>query len=237
MKNKWSAVALVIVLSLVIAACSPATEAAQIVEELTEATAIDIEPVTDDRLTKPEASDDSKKVAVEPEPAGTEKPAVEMNTESEAESMRDTPDWFKAELVDVTTGTIFRIEDYHGKVVLLETMAMWCSNCFKQQQQVKTLHDLLGEREDFVSIGLDIDINENADTLAKYVERNGFDWIYTVVPAEVGRELGNLYGNQFLNPPSTPMLIIDANGDVHPLPFGIKSAERLLEALEPFLNN
>jgi thiol-disulfide isomerase/thioredoxin len=140
-------------------------------------------------------------------------------------------------LVNVSTGETFRIADFQGKVVLVETMAMWCSNCLKQQQQVKALHELMGERDDFISVGLDIDINEDAGTLAKYVERNSFDWIYVVVPAEVGRDLGNLYGNQFLNPPSTPMLIIDAKGEVHPLPFGIKSAEKLLEALEPFLTD
>jgi hypothetical protein len=52
----------------------------------------------------------------------------------------------------------------------------------------------------------------------------------------VAREIAALYGDQFLNPPSTPMLIIDRRGQVHPLPFGIKSAADLRQALEPFLN-
>ncbi len=32
------------------------------------------------------------------------------------------------------------------------------------------------------------------------------------------------------------MLIIDRKGVAHPLPFGIKSAEELLQALQPFLD-
>jgi hypothetical protein len=112
---------------------------------------------------------------------------------------------------------------------------MWCTNCFKQQGQVAALHDLIGERADFVSLGIDIDPNENAAALKVYTEKNGFDWLYTVAPVEVAREIGRLYGDQFLNPPSTPMLIIDRHGEVHPLPFGIKSAESLQMALEPFL--
>ena len=68
-----------------------------------------------------------------------------------------------------------------------------------------------------------------------YVERNNFDWLYAVSPAEVTREISNLYGDQFINPPSTPMLIIDRQGQVHVLPFGIKSAQQLLEALQPYL--
>ena len=68
------------------------------------------------------------------------------------------------------------------------------------------------------------------------MEDNGFDWLYAVAPLEVAREIGQLYSAQFLNPPSTPMLIIDRQGNVHTLPFGIKSADQLLEALGPFLN-
>jgi len=113
---------------------------------------------------------------------------------------------------------------------------MWCSNCLKQQGQVQGLHELIGENEDFVSLGVDIDPNENAAALSSYINKNGFGWLYTVAPTEVAREIGQLYGDQYLNPPSTPMLIIDRDGQVHLLPFGIKSAESLLEALQPFLD-
>ena len=69
-----------------------------------------------------------------------------------------------------------------------------------------------------------------------YVASHGFDWQYAIAPAEVAREISQLYGDQFLNPTAAPMLIIDRNGEVHPLPFGIKSAEELMEAVESFLN-
>ena len=150
--------------------------------------------------------------------------------------MMDSPAFFKAALVNATTGDTFSIRDYQGKVILVETMAIWCSNCLKQQKQVKALHELLGERDDFVSLGLDIDPNESLQDLQGYVERNGFDWLYAVAPVEVAREIAQLYGDQFLNPPSTPIFIIDRHGDVHPLPFGIKSAEQLKDAIDPFLS-
>lgn len=151
-------------------------------------------------------------------------------------AMMDTPAWFSAALTDARTGQAFAINDFKGKVVLVETLAMWCSNCKKQQGQVLALHALLGERDDFVSLGLDIDPNENAVALKGYVESNGFDWLYAVAPVEVAREIASLYGDQFLNPPSTPMLVIDRHGVAHPLPFGIKSAEELLNFLQPFLD-
>ncbi|MEW5869464.1 MAG: TlpA disulfide reductase family protein [Chloroflexota bacterium] len=176
-----------------------------------------------------------------PTEAMMDKPTETMMETPVPETMKDdkmmsVPAWFGAALTDVNRGETFSIGDLKGKVVLVETLAMWCSNCLKQQKQVLALHAQLGERDDFVSLGLDIDPNEDGAALQAYTQKNGFNWKYAIAPAEVSRELGQLYGDQFLNPPSTPMLIIDRHGEVHPLPFGIKSAEALLKALQPFLD-
>jgi len=152
------------------------------------------------------------------------------------DTMMETPAWFSASLTNVHTGETFTVNDLKGQVVLVETMAVWCTNCFQQQTQVKALHASLGQRDDFVSMGMDIDPNEDAPKLKSFTEANGFDWTYVVSPADVSREIASLYGSQFLNPPSTPMLIIDRHGVAHPLPFGIKSADDLMQALQPFLD-
>ena len=146
------------------------------------------------------------------------------------------PAWFSTELTNVNTGETFKIADFKGKVVLVEDIAVWCSTCFKQQGEVKALHGLLGVRDDLVSVVLDVDPNEDEAILKAYTAKNGFDWIYAVAPPETAREIGQLYGGQFLNPPSAPMLIIDRQGEVHLLPFGVKDAQTLEKALEPFLN-
>jgi thiol-disulfide isomerase/thioredoxin len=151
-----------------------------------------------------------------------------------AESMM-APAWFSITLTDVATQESFTINDLKGKVVLVEAMAQWCPTCLQQQKQVQELLKHLGDTPDIVSVGLDIDPNEDSASLTAYIEKNGFTWQYAVSPAEMSREIGNLYGSQFLNPPSAPMLIIDRHGEVHPLPFGIKSAADLLKALEPYL--
>jgi thiol-disulfide isomerase/thioredoxin len=152
------------------------------------------------------------------------------------EAMMDLPDWFMTTLTDIHTGDSFTVQDFQGKVVLVETMAIWCSNCLQQQRQVKSLHDALGHRGDFISLAINIDPNEDADALQAYTSRHGFDWLYTVAPVELSRELSQLYGNQILNPPAVPMFIIDRKGEVHMLPFGVKSAQSLQQALEPFLD-
>lgn len=175
---------------------------------------------------------------------GTATPDAMMSDNQDSNMMNDatpgapmeSPAFFDVTLIDAANVQSFTIKDFQGKVVLVETLAMWCSNCLQQQKQVKALHALLGERDDFVSVGLDIDPNEEVGPLKSYAEKNGFDWTYAIAPPEVSREIGQLYGQQFLNPTSTPMFIIDRHGQVHTLPFGIKSAESLKEALDPFLN-
>jgi cytochrome oxidase Cu insertion factor (SCO1/SenC/PrrC family) len=145
------------------------------------------------------------------------------------------PGFFSVELTDVASGSTFKLADFQGKVVLLEPFAQWCPTCLGQQREVARLHELLGQRDDFVSVGLDIDPNEDAAMLRDYLARNGFDWLHAVPPAEVAAEIGEVYGSQYLNPPSAPMFVIDRHGTVHPLDFGKKSAEDLLKALEPYL--
>jgi thiol-disulfide isomerase/thioredoxin len=152
------------------------------------------------------------------------------------EATTESPAWFSAPLIDARTGQTFNINDFRGKVVLVETMAIWCTNCLQQQGQVKALHEQLGARDDLISIGLDIDPNENTAALKTYVENKGFDWLYAVPSKDISREIASLYGDQFLNPPSTPIVVIDRHGDAHPLPFGIKSADDLMKAIKPYLN-
>lgn len=145
------------------------------------------------------------------------------------------PEWFDMELTDAQTGAVFTMNDYAGKVVLLETMAMWCPNCIVQANEVRNLHKLLGDPDDLISVSLDVDINEETASLGAYAAGYGFDWHFAVAPLLVARALGNLYTAQYLNPPLSPMLIIDREGNVHHLEYGLKEAEALQKIIEPYL--
>ena len=160
---------------------------------------------------------------------------TENDSEQPVQSESSFPTWYSTPLTDVNTGKVFTVEENVGKVILVETLATWCSNCYKQQIEVARFHDILGKRDDFISLGVDIDPNEDIVLLTGYVSKNGFDWLYAVASGEMIDEISLLYGPQFLNPPSTPMLIIDRKGNAHPLNFGIKSAEELLNNVLPYL--
>jgi cytochrome oxidase Cu insertion factor (SCO1/SenC/PrrC family) len=146
------------------------------------------------------------------------------------------PEWFDIELTDVTTGETFTISDFSGKVVLLEAMAQWCPNCLFQQNEIRKLHEALGNPDDLVSVSLDVDSNEDADSLKAYVEEFAFDWRFAISPHQVNHDLGNLYTAQYLNPPLAPMMIIDRDGSVEHLEYGIKDVDVLLAAVEPYFD-
>jgi thiol-disulfide isomerase/thioredoxin len=164
---------------------------------------------------------------------GPEAAVVGATEAPSAASVR--PEWFGMEMTDVLTGQTFTINDFAGKVVLLETMAVWCPTCRQQGDEVVRLHELLGDPTDLVSISLDTDMGEDAALLKKYAETLGYDWNIALAPLLVARALGNLYSAQYLNPPVSPMLVIDRDGQVLGLPLGLKSAESLQGVVEPLL--
>ena len=144
--------------------------------------------------------------------------------------------WLGTPLTDAATDAPFQISDYHGKVVLVETMAVWCTNCRAQQEKMRGLRlQMMGQTNDLVIVSLDIDPNEDGATLKKYADATGFQWTFAVAPPELVRTIGNTYGDQFLNPPSTPILIVDGQGVAHPLPFGLKSTQALAADVELYL--
>ena len=136
--------------------------------------------------------------------------------------------WRESVLVDVNTGEEFTISQFE-EPVLIESFAIWCPTCKKQQQEVKELHDELGDS--IVSIGLDTDPNEDSEQVKKYSEDNGFDWRYVVSPTEVTQGLIDEFGVGVANAPSAPVILI-CNGEARLLNRGIKDVEELKGELE-----
>ena len=147
------------------------------------------------------------------------------------------PDWFNIEMTDVRSGQTFSMNDFSGKVVLLQTMAEWSINCTNQQAEMKKLESLEGNSKDLVLISLDTSLHEDAASLKEYADTLGFDWYFAISPLEVDRALSNLYDGEYMNPPLAPMLFIDRQGKVYGLPFGqlIKGAVSLQKTLAPYL--
>lgn len=165
-----------------------------------------------------------------PEP--TAPATLEEAAPTEAPVAANLPLYLASDLTDVNSGATFRVADLTaaGNYVLLETMAVWCSNCRQQQEQVKAYEATAPEG--IVSLALDIDLNESPDLLREHAAQGGFDWYYAIATPEVAQAINADFGPQFLTPPSVPMLLVRPDNSIVQLPFGIKSAEQLAALVE-----
>jgi thiol-disulfide isomerase/thioredoxin len=142
--------------------------------------------------------------------------------------------WRTAALRDVVTGEEFSIEELKGKVVAIETMAIWCVTCRIQQLEAQTALETLGS-SDVAYVSLAIDPNERAEDLAEYARREGFDWRFAIASPEVSRSLVATFGDQILSPPSTPLVILDPQGQVVEQHIGITGARALVALFQEHL--
>ncbi len=145
------------------------------------------------------------------------------------------PDWYNFKMTDVRTGKTFAINDFAGKVVLIQAIAEWCPNCLFQQGETRKMSDQLGDPEDLILISMDVDLHEDEASLKKYTQDFGFDWRFAVAPLEVQRAMANLYSAEYHNPPLDPILLIDRHGNAHQLPYNLKEADTLKKIVEPYL--
>lgn len=155
-----------------------------------------------------------------PEPAtpGVDVEPSATPAASPAPVVLDQP-WATASLVDVSTGEAFRIADLAGRPVVIETMAIWCTKCFAQQQHVyEALGKLGADAVEYLLI--DVDPSESAEALAAYRDRHGFTGRYVVADRDLARALAAEFGDQVLNPPATPMIVIGSDGRVTLTPYG-----------------
>jgi thiol-disulfide isomerase/thioredoxin len=164
------------------------------------------------------------------DPGASAPPSVAANPSAVAESAAPTDSLLALTLTDVRSGETFTLAELASEgPVLLEPMAVWCSNCRAQQHEVKRAH----ESAEFVSVSLDIDLTESPADLAAYADREGFGWRFAMADAALYRLLQERFGFGATNPPLTPLIVIDPDGTVRPLEFGrgTRSAEQLLAEL------
>ncbi|MBI2507635.1 redoxin family protein [Candidatus Woesearchaeota archaeon] len=134
-----------------------------------------------------------------------------------------------AQLKDINSQKIFTINDFNGKPILLESFAVWCPVCTKQQGKIKELHEEIGDS--VVSISLDTDSNEDEEKVREHLQRNKFDWYYAISPAELTKELIEEFGTSVINAPQAPVILICQDQSAKMLGRGVKSVSELKEAI------
>ena len=138
--------------------------------------------------------------------------------------------WMDIELIDVATGETFRISDFKGKPVLIESFAVWCPTCLQQQKQIEELRS--SEGDSIIHISLDTDPNEDENSIREHIETNGFDWYYAVSPINLTLALIDEFGQTVVFAPGAPVVLVCEDGSARLLRNGVKSADELLIEVE-----
>jgi len=212
-------VAAALVVVLAVGACGGASAtSAPVTTTGPQATEAPPEPATGVPAASPAATADAGPATTAPAPGSTANPAAAALAGKA---------WATAELTDVATGQPFRIADFAGRTVFVETMAIWCSNCRAQQGRfTEALGRLDPARVAYVV--LTVEPSETADDLARYREKNSFAGTYAVAGRDVSAALDSEFGPNVLNPPSVPVVVIAPDGAVT-FRTGAESADEIVK--------
>jgi thiol-disulfide isomerase/thioredoxin len=153
----------------------------------------------------------------------------QQKTESDTK-IEQSSDWMEIPLKDVRTKEEYKISDFSGKPILIESFAVWCPTCKRQQQEIKKLHEEVGDS--VISIGLDTDPNEDEEKVLSFIEQNNFDWRYSVSPTDLTKALIDEFGQNIVFAPQAPIVLVCKDGSSKLLPRGIKTSEELQKHIE-----
>lgn len=147
-----------------------------------------------------------------------------------ASGSSSTPaEWQQIEVIDAD-GEAFTFADLVGRPVLVENFATWCGNCRRQLGDTNRAAEQAGD--DAVFVALSVETELDADDMADYAKREGFDHIrFAVMSPEMLAAMNDAFGNSALNPPSTPHVAVTADGTAGELVTGFESPEEILASL------
>lgn len=142
----------------------------------------------------------------------------------------DIDDWKNIELKDVKTDIPFKISDFKGKTVLLQSFAVWCPTCKSQQDELEKLKMDLGNKVEIISV--DTDPNEDKKRVIGHIDRFGYDWLFSIDQNRFAEKLVDEFGINVVNAPSSPVILIDKDQNSRLLRSGLKREDRLKEEVD-----
>jgi peroxiredoxin len=194
------------------AACSPAAQQAPTTAPTTAPSSGQTDATQQAPTTAPTTAPSSGQTDATQVPVADTEEGVYLNT-----AITSLP------LVNARTGETFTLASFEGKVIYVEPMATWCTNCRAQLGRVREVYEQL-DASQFVFVGISVETNISAADLAMYADNQNFPWLFAVASRDMLAALDAEYGSVILTPPQTPHFIINPNGTLSQLYTGAHAA-------------
>ncbi len=125
---------------------------------------------------------------------------------------------FAVELLD---GSTVNLSDYRGRTVYLNFWATWCGPCVSEMPDIQTLQD---ENAESLTV-LAINLAEDRDTVASFIERKGFTF---PVGFDFDYAISEPFDFQYI--PTT--FVLDEEGIIRDILVGAQSLEDMQSAVD-----
>lgn len=137
--------------------------------------------------------------------------------------------WQTIEITDVD-GVTFTLADFVGKSVFVENFATWCPTCRRQLGSTQGAAATVGSSS--VVLALSVETDLSSQDVADYAEQNGFtDVRFAVMSEELLAAFVDAFGSSAVNPPSTPHVVIAADGAAGDMATGSISEDDIVAEL------
>lgn len=143
----------------------------------------------------------------------------------EPENITVTKNWMDAELNDLRTGSTFRVRDFAGKRVLVESFTVQSSASLSQQQEIEKLDKEIGNASVYIS--LDTDPSEDEALVQDYIQDHSFSWYFAISAPAVTQELVDEFGVAVVDTVNAPIILVCEDQSTRFLSWGIKPVGRL----------
>lgn len=152
---------------------------------------------------------------------------LSLSPQQEIKNIKQSSLW-NYQFTDALTNQRFTLSDYEGKTMLIESSSPSCPQCVKQQQQILSVKNELGES--VIVISFITDSEYDISRVQQYAQGNKFDWNF-VVSKQATDALRDNLGENFLIFSSNPLKIACPDGRIINFESGIKSSSELKDKL------
>lgn len=151
---------------------------------------------------------------------------IQSNDNEDDNDVDDGPDPSNYIMLDTTDGSQIYLEQYRGKVVVLDMFATWCSPCKIQMTELKELQAEFLPSE-LVILSVDADPSESMDLIREFKAEEGADWPFAAANAD--------FNSKFPASSIPTMYVIDPNGNVAETYVGVTDSDILVNEVQSLI--